>query len=229
MPSELGSESLVLQSYYPAPLGVYAQLTATDQTLLARDAGKVGIGVLRPVQKLDVGGNVNVTGSLFASQDVDAGGGVNAVGDVTAQGNVKANDVYLSGIGKWLSTLTGQAPTTYRQYINGMTQLCCPNNGIAVAGGVSPATHPMVSTVGWPVWQPYSKYDPVAPACSAFAVPPGRNYFDIGTGPSQGPFQPNCYVMGCTLPINPAPILDNMSFNGAYHFTGGLAWITCAS
>ncbi len=58
LPRELGSESLVLNAYYPSPLGIYANLTTTDQTLLARDGGKVGIGTPSPSSTLDVGGQL---------------------------------------------------------------------------------------------------------------------------------------------------------------------------
>ncbi len=41
---ELGSESLVLNSFYPSPLGIYASLTTTGNTALARDGGLVTVG-----------------------------------------------------------------------------------------------------------------------------------------------------------------------------------------
>lgn len=50
----LGSETLTLTTYYPAPYGAYAAMLTTQQTLLARDGGSVGIGVRRPQAKLDV-------------------------------------------------------------------------------------------------------------------------------------------------------------------------------
>jgi hypothetical protein len=53
-PAMLGSETLTLTTYYPAPYGGYARLLTTDQTLLARDGGNVGIGVTTPGVKLDV-------------------------------------------------------------------------------------------------------------------------------------------------------------------------------
>lgn len=43
-PAMLGSETLTLTTYYPAPYGGYARLLTTDQALLARDGGAVGIG-----------------------------------------------------------------------------------------------------------------------------------------------------------------------------------------
>jgi hypothetical protein len=55
-PGSLGSETLTMTTYYPAPYGGYARLLTTNQTLLARDAGNVGIGTNAPTAKLDVAG-----------------------------------------------------------------------------------------------------------------------------------------------------------------------------
>ena len=63
---ELGSESVTLTTYYPAPSGVYTQMITTGQTLLARDGGSVGIGTSsppgNPVNKLDVNGGISIEG-----------------------------------------------------------------------------------------------------------------------------------------------------------------------
>ena len=42
--AELGSETVTLTPYYPAPSGVYTRMITTDNTFLARDTGRVGIG-----------------------------------------------------------------------------------------------------------------------------------------------------------------------------------------
>lgn len=42
-PAFLGSETLTLTTYYPAPYGGYVSLLTTQRTLLARDGGTVGI------------------------------------------------------------------------------------------------------------------------------------------------------------------------------------------
>ena len=69
-PRFLGSETLTLTTYYPAPYGGYASLLTTSQTLLARDNGNVGVGTPSPAQKFQV----NVTGgNAFA---VTTGGNV---------------------------------------------------------------------------------------------------------------------------------------------------------
>ena len=54
----LGSESVILTTYYPAPSGIYAQMITTGQTFLARDGGSVGIGTASPQAMLDVRGGI---------------------------------------------------------------------------------------------------------------------------------------------------------------------------
>lgn len=60
-PKPLGSETLTLTTYYPAPYGGYANLLTTGRTLLARDSTSpssdtnfVGIGLNNPQVKLHV-------------------------------------------------------------------------------------------------------------------------------------------------------------------------------
>ncbi len=59
-PASLGSETLTMTTYYPAPYGGYARILTTNQTILARDSGNVGIGTNAPVVKLDVRGGLDV-------------------------------------------------------------------------------------------------------------------------------------------------------------------------
>ncbi len=56
-PKILGSEQLTLTTYYPSPYGGYAKLLTTDQTVLARDAGRVGIREANPERELHVSGS----------------------------------------------------------------------------------------------------------------------------------------------------------------------------
>ncbi|MBI4377053.1 MAG: hypothetical protein HY549_11450 [Elusimicrobia bacterium] len=56
----LQSENVRLSTYYPAPSGVYLQMLTTGRTILARDAGDVGIGTDSPSAKLDVAGLLRV-------------------------------------------------------------------------------------------------------------------------------------------------------------------------
>ena len=73
-PRLLGSETLTLTTYYPAPYGGYVALMTTGgsaanpvNTLLVRDTGRVGIGVTDPDQKLTVAGNISQTGVIISS------------------------------------------------------------------------------------------------------------------------------------------------------------------
>ncbi|MEF3280850.1 MAG: hypothetical protein K6357_07795 [Elusimicrobiota bacterium] len=50
------SETLQITTYYPAPYGGYVSLLTTNNTWLARDGGKVGIGTSSPWVKLHVNG-----------------------------------------------------------------------------------------------------------------------------------------------------------------------------
>ena len=68
-PGALGSETLTLTTYYPAPYGGYAALLTTGgtpanplDTLLARDAGQVGIGTSDPEAELDINGDILIRG-----------------------------------------------------------------------------------------------------------------------------------------------------------------------
>lgn len=60
-PGFIGSETLTLTTYYPAPYGGYVSLLTTNQTLLARDGGNVGIGIAGPGSKLHVAGATQIT------------------------------------------------------------------------------------------------------------------------------------------------------------------------
>ncbi|MFC1679344.1 hypothetical protein ACFL2T_03955 [Elusimicrobiota bacterium] len=48
------SEKLTVGTSYPSPVGIYKKMITTDQTVLARDTGNVGIGTTAPQAKLDV-------------------------------------------------------------------------------------------------------------------------------------------------------------------------------
>lgn len=75
---QLGSESVTLSTYYPAPSGVYTNMITTSNTYLARDGGSLGVGTSGPSNKLHVVGNTTLQGS----------GAVNNVTLATSGGNV---------------------------------------------------------------------------------------------------------------------------------------------
>jgi len=71
-PGFIGSESLTLTTYYPAPYGGYVRILTTDQTLLARDGGNVGIrtGAFVPRRPLDVNGEIVTSARMTMAQDM---------------------------------------------------------------------------------------------------------------------------------------------------------------
>ncbi len=71
-PGFIGSESLTLTTYYPAPYGGYVSILTTNQTLLARDGGNVGIrtGASVPRRPLDVNGEIVTAARMTMAQDM---------------------------------------------------------------------------------------------------------------------------------------------------------------
>ena len=51
-----GAETLTLDTYYPAPVGIYDNMTVLGKTVLARDTGAVGVGTGNPQTQLDMTG-----------------------------------------------------------------------------------------------------------------------------------------------------------------------------
>jgi len=56
------SETYTLETYYPSPVGAYANMTVTQSAVLARDGGSVGIGTSAPGS----GVRLNVNGPMSA-------------------------------------------------------------------------------------------------------------------------------------------------------------------
>jgi hypothetical protein len=54
---KLGSESVTLATYYPAPSGVYTNMITTGNTYLARDSGNIGVRTTSPSYMLHVNGD----------------------------------------------------------------------------------------------------------------------------------------------------------------------------
>ena len=59
-PVGAADESLTLETYYPAPYGIYSELTTTNSTYLATEGGNVGIGTTDPQAKLEVAGGIKI-------------------------------------------------------------------------------------------------------------------------------------------------------------------------
>lgn len=95
-PSLVGSETVTLQTYYPAPYGIYTQMRTTKETTLAEntdtivedglashncpagvDCNRVGIGNTNPYFKLDVTGSGRYTANLKVETAMGIGEGSN--------------------------------------------------------------------------------------------------------------------------------------------------------
>ena len=93
-PRPLGSETLSLSTYYPAPYGGYVAILTTGgsaaipvNTLLARDGGNVGIGTPNPGAKLDVGGSANISSNLNVGNSLDVTGNASVRGSLDVTGD----------------------------------------------------------------------------------------------------------------------------------------------
>ena len=60
--ASLSAEDITITTYYPSPRGVYDELRTTNNTFLATTNGNVGIGTITPQAKLDVAGQIRITG-----------------------------------------------------------------------------------------------------------------------------------------------------------------------
>ena len=93
--NEVVCESLTMTTYYPAPTGTYQRLVTTGgtvsnpvNTILARDAGNIGIGSANPGQKLEVLGNVSASGRFQAPGGGDVTIGFNSTNKLNLGGVV---------------------------------------------------------------------------------------------------------------------------------------------
>jgi len=83
---ELGSETLTLSTFYPAPSGVYTKMITTSDTFLATTSGHVGIGTTLPIGVLDVKG----TGDVLFNTSGNVGiGTTSPVATLDVAGSVK--------------------------------------------------------------------------------------------------------------------------------------------
>jgi len=63
-PGFIGSETLNLTTYYPAPYGGYVSILTTGDTKLSRDTGRLAVGNITPTEKLHVAGNSKISGTV---------------------------------------------------------------------------------------------------------------------------------------------------------------------
>ena len=67
---DLGSESVTLTTYYPAPSGIYTKLVTTGKSVFGTGPGNpmVGIGTVNPSQKLDIDVGAGNSGGIRIEQ-----------------------------------------------------------------------------------------------------------------------------------------------------------------
>ena len=141
-PKFLGSETLTMTTYYPAPYGGYASLLTTGLTLLARDGNSVGIGTPTPGAKLDIKGLGNTAATFgFGMRNSD-----NAVimvarddGNVGIGTGSPVSKLQVSGgiqMGDDLSACIPEKAGTLRWHSGG-TQVCDGSAWGPLGGGLS--------------------------------------------------------------------------------------------
>lgn len=185
VPFELGSETVTLTTYYPAPSGVYTRMITTDNTFLARDAGRLGVGLTNPGAKVSVNGNAAIgagydtlaapTNGLIVEGSVGIGNaapGANALlvtGATQVDGATRLNgtsrfDGQMDARGNLL--MTGFSAAAGRRgyiYISNAQTSCgaqtiTANSGASICGGGYITFTPGLYVEGWS-YQTMSAYD----------------------------------------------------------------------
>ncbi len=105
-------ESITLDTYYPAPTGIYTNMITTQQTILARDGGSVGIGTMRPQAELDVSGGIRIGNDTAVCAAANAG-----------ELRYNSGSIEFCNGSAW-SPIAGTAPGTLGGY-------CDQNSGVA--------------------------------------------------------------------------------------------------
>ncbi len=116
------AETVTVSTFYPSPFGSYQDLTVTRNASLATTSGNVGIGNTNPGAKLDVTGNLLLSGSrstIFTTGDnttthrggiqiVTYNNGVDMVWTPTNQSGTPINGaIHFGGGGFFNSNLVG--------------------------------------------------------------------------------------------------------------------------
>jgi len=100
-------EDITLDTYYPAPTGVYTNMITTQQTILARDSGNVGIGTTNAgTAKLEVHGPGTGALDLWVSGKIETGGDGSGTGEIYLNNNL-ANGPAIGQTGNNLGLTNG--------------------------------------------------------------------------------------------------------------------------
>lgn len=160
-PKPLGSETLQLTTYYPAPYGGYVSILTTGRTLLARDTGTVGIGTNNPLAtvKLDINGNTRSVGQVQwgpnrATLTTDQGGSIELGGTGTPYIDFSQNGwqdfsarMILSQAGRL--KVEGDLEIANDLYVNGSIRGFCSRITYGVGGTVyCPSNHTVMGFQG---------------------------------------------------------------------------------
>lgn len=82
-PLHIESETITLDTYYPAPYGIYTQMRTTDKTTLAESGGAVGIALGLNAEpdvaggyKFDIGGKTRIRADVKVDSGINMGFGM---------------------------------------------------------------------------------------------------------------------------------------------------------
>lgn len=160
-PGFIGSETLTLTTYYPAPYGGYVSILTTGRTLLARDTGTVGIGTNNPLAtvKLDINGNTRSVGQIQwganrGTLTTDQGSSIELGGTGTPYIDFSQNSwqdfsarIMLSQANRL--RVEGSLEVTGDFYVNGSIRNFCSRITYGVGGTVfCPASHTVMGFQG---------------------------------------------------------------------------------
>lgn len=95
------------------------------QRMVIDRAGKVGINTTTPTEVLDVGGNINASGTIASTGNISSGGDISATditasNDITATGNISATDITATG-NVITSEPTSSTHATTKNYVDDKT------------------------------------------------------------------------------------------------------------